>query len=74
MAVIIAVCSADRELFILIQDVGRVHVIRKIADIHLCRNELHGNIIADAVNGNSGILADFAGNAVIKTVIQPLTG
>lgn len=74
MAVIMTVCPADRELCILIEDIGRIHVIGKIADIDFRRNELHGDIIADAVNGNGGVLTDFAGNTVIKTVIQPFTG
>ena len=72
MAVVIAVGLTDGELLIIQQDVGRSHVIREIADIHLCRDELHGNIIADLVNGNGGILAYLTGDTVIKTVIQPL--
>ena len=51
-----------------------LHVIRKIADIHFCRDELHGNIIADFIDSNGGILADFACDAVVKTVIEPLSG
>ena len=38
-------------------------------DIDLCGDELHGNIIADAINRNCGVLTDFSGNPVIKTVI-----
>lgn len=72
MAVVITVDPADRELLIISQDVGGSHVIRKIAYIHLCGDELHGNIIADRVDGNGGILPDFAGDTVVKTVLQPL--
>lgn len=72
MAVVITVGPADRELLIISQDIGGSHVIRKIAYIHLCRDELHGNIIADRVDGNGGILPDFAGDTVVKTVLQPL--
>lgn len=72
MAVFIAVGPADGELLTIRQNVSGIHVIRKIADIHLCRDELHGNIVADRVDGNGRIFADFACDAVIKTVIQPL--
>lgn len=74
MTVVIAVGLTDGELLIIKEDVGRSHVIREIADIHLCRDELHGNIIADRVNGNGGILTDLAGDTVVKAVIQPLPG
>ncbi len=68
MAVVITVGPADRELLIISQDVGGSHVIRKISYIHLCGDELHGNIIEDRVDGNGGILLDFAGDTVVKTV------
>ena len=74
MEVVIAVGLTDGELLIIKQDVGRSHIIRKIADIHLCRDELHGNIIADPVNSDGGILAYLTGDTVVKTVIQPLSG
>lgn len=74
MAVVIAVGLTDRKLFTLKQDVGRGHVVRKITDIHFCGDELHGNIIADPVNGDGGILTNLACDAVVKTVIQPLPG
>lgn len=60
MAVVIAVGPADGELLTIRQDVGGSHVIREIADIHFCGDELHGDIIADRVNGNGGIFPDFA--------------
>ena len=72
MAVVIAVGLADGELLIISQDIGGSHVIRKIADIHFCGDKLHGDIIADRVNGNGGILPDFACDTVVKTVFQPL--
>lgn len=74
MAVVIAVGLPDWVLFAIRQDEGGSHIIRKIADINLCRNKLHGNIIADIVNGNSGIFPNLTGDAVVKTVIQPLPG
>ena len=74
MAVIIAVGLTDGELLFIKQDVGRSHVIQKTADICLCGDELHGNIITDFINGNGGILVHFTGNAVVKTVIQPIIG
>ena len=74
MAVVIAVRLADWKLFTIKEDVGRSHVIRKIADIHFCRDKLHGNIITDFIDGNGGILADLARDAVVKTVIEPLSG
>ena len=40
----------------------------------LCGDELHGNIIADFVNGDGGIFTYLAGDAVVKAVIQPLSG
>ena len=72
MAVVIAVRLADGELLVIKEDVGRSHVVRKIADIHFCSDELHGDIIADLVDGDGGILADFACDTVVKTVVQPL--
>ena len=72
MAVVIAVGPADGELLTIHQDVGGSPVIRKIANINLCGNELHGDIIADRVNGNGGIFPDFACDTVVKTVFQPL--
>lgn len=72
MAVFIAVGPADGELLTIRQDVSGSHVIRQIADVHLCGDELHGNIVADRADGDGRILADFACDAVIKTVIQPL--
>ena len=74
MAVVIAVGLPDWVLFAIRQYEGGSHIIRQIADINLCRNKLQGNIIADLVNGNSGILPYFTGDAVVKTVIQPLPG
>ncbi len=60
LEIIQTVGPADGELLTIHQDVGGSHVIRKIADIHFCGDKLHGNIIADRVNGNGGILPDIA--------------
>ena len=73
VAVVIPVGLTDRKLFTVKQDVSRSHVIRKIAYIDFCGDELHGNIIADFVDGNGGILTDLACDAVVKTVIQSLS-
>lgn len=43
-------------------------------NIHFSRNKLHGNVIADVINGNDGILSDFGCNPVIKTVLKSLAG
>ena len=70
MAVIIAVGPADGELLIFKQNESRVHVIRKKSDIYFGRDELHGHIIADLVDGNGRVLADLACDTVIETVLQ----
>lgn len=64
VAVLIAIGSADRIFLLIHQDVSSVHVIGQIADIDLCRDELHGDIIADVVNGNRGVLTDLTSGAI----------
>ena len=61
MAVIIAVGPAEGKFFVFPKEKDRIHIIGKITDIQRCRNELYGDIIADAVNGDGGIFTDFAG-------------
>lgn len=69
MAVFVAIGLANRELLIIKQNKCRRYVIWLETDIDLCGDELHGNIIADAINRNCGVLTDFSGNPVIKTAI-----
>ena len=64
MAVFVTVCLTDGEFLTIRQDEGGIHVIREKTYIDFCRDELHGNIIADFVNGNGGILAHLTGDAV----------
>lgn len=59
VAVLVAVCLADWEFLPFKEDKCRIHVIRQKADIDFCRNELHRYIVADFVNGDRGIFADF---------------
>ena len=59
MAVFVAIGLSDRELLIIKQDKGRSHVIWLETDINLCGDELHGNIITDAINRNRGVFATF---------------
>jgi hypothetical protein len=73
-AVLIAVGAAYRELFSITQDVRCGHIIRQVADVYFCRDELHRNIVAHAVDGDGGILAYLARDAVVKAVVQPLAG
>jgi len=47
-----------------IKDEGRAHVFWQVADLHLLGDELHGDVIASAVDGDGGILPYLAGNAV----------
>lgn len=70
MAVLIAVGPADGELLIFKQNESRVHVIREKSDIYFGRDELHGHIIADLVDGNGRVLANLACDTVIETVLQ----
>ena len=74
MAVFVTIGLTDRELLIIKQDKCGCHVIWLEMDIYLCGDELHGDIIADTINRNCGVLTDFSGNPVVKTVIQPLSG
>lgn len=59
VAVLAAVCLADWEFLPFKKDKCRIHVIRKETDIDFGRNELHRYIVADPVNGDRGIFADF---------------
>ena len=70
MAVLIAVGPADGELLIFKQNESRVHVIREKSDSYFGRDELHGHIIADLVDGNGRVLANLACDTVIETVLQ----
>lgn len=72
MAVLIAVGPADGELLIFKQNESRDHVIREKSDIYFGRDELHGHIIADLVDGNGRVLANLACDTVIETVLQPM--
>ena len=74
MAVFIAVSLPDGKLLIFKQDECRIHVIRKIADVNSGRDKLHGDIVADFIDSNSGIFAYLTCDTVIKTVIQSLPG
>ncbi len=64
--IFVAIGLANRALLIIKQNKCRRHVIWLETDIDLCGDELHGNIIADAINRNCGVLTDFSGNPVIK--------
>lgn len=66
MAVVIAVGLPDGKLFAVKKDVGRSHVIQKIANVFLCEDKLHGNIVADLIDGNRRIFAYLACDAVVK--------
>ncbi len=47
-----------------IKDERRVHVFGEVSDLHLLGDELHGDVIASAVDGDGGILPYLAGDAV----------
>lgn len=51
-------------MFPFIKDESRVHVFREIADLHFLGDELHGDVIADTVDGDGGIFPYLAGDAV----------
>ena len=51
-------------MFPFIKDECRVHVIGQVADLHFLGNELHGDVIAYAVDGDGGVLPYLAGDAV----------
>ena len=70
-AVLIPVRQADREVAFIIQDKGRRHVAGDKADLHFHADELHGDIIAGAVDGNRGIATNLPINPVHETLIQP---
>ena len=71
MAVFVAVGPAEGKLLTIFEDIGTVHVIRKIPDIDLCGDELHGDVVRDVVDTDGGIPADLAGNAVIEAFLEP---
>ncbi len=74
MAVFIAVGLSEGKLLIFKQDECRIHVIREVTDINFGRDKLHGDIIADFVNGDGGVFPYLTCNTVIKAVIQSLPG
>ena len=43
---------------------GRAHVFGEVSDLHFLGDELHGDVIASAVDGDGGILPYLAGDAV----------
>ena len=46
------------------KDERRVHVIGQVADLHFLGDELHGDVIASAVDGDGGVFSYLAGDAV----------
>ena len=54
-----------------IKDERRVHVFGEVSDLHPLGDELHGDVIAFAVDGDGGILPYLAGDAVQETFLQP---
>ena len=74
VAVIDFVGFVNRGFRVFIKDVGTVHIFRKETYLHFHADELHGNIIGFLEDGDGGIISYLAGDAVIKTVIQPFTG
>ena len=63
-AVFIFIRGTDGEMLPFIKDECRVHVIRQAADLHFLGDELHGDVIAYAVDGDGGVFSYLAGNAV----------
>lgn len=47
-----------------IKDEGGSHVFGQVAYLHLLGNELHGDVIAYAVDGDGGVFPYLAGDAV----------
>jgi len=47
-----------------IKDERGVHVFGQVAYLHFLGDELHGDVIAYAVDGDGGILPYLAGDAV----------
>ena len=60
----ILIRGPDGEMFPFIKDERGVHVIGQAADLHVLGDELHGDVIAYAVDGDGGVLPYFAGGAV----------
>lgn len=63
--------SDQRKMFILKENIAVFHTSGEIADIHLHANKLGRHIVGDSVNGDTGIVADLALNAVMKILVQP---
>ena len=74
MAVSNLVSFADGIALVLIQDISRIHIIRKVPDLDPGTNKLHRNIITDPVNGDSRIIVYFSCDAVHETFVDPVLG
>ena len=46
------------------KDERGVHVIGEVSDLHFLGDELHGDVIAYAVDGDGGVFSYLAGDAV----------
>lgn len=58
----------------LIENVGVLHVIRKVADLDIGSDELLWTVIRNAINGDAGIIVNGAGDAVMEAFIEPFAG
>lgn len=56
----------DGEMDALIQNVGLRHRAWQEADLDFHPDELLGRIIVSTVNGDTGVIIDLSGNAVVK--------
>lgn len=70
-AVFYTVRLADGIMPFLIKYKSGCHIAWDKADLNLHPDKLHRDVIADAADGNSGIFADLAVNAVQEAFIQP---
>ena len=65
----------DRIVFTVSRDDSRIEVVRPEEDLDLFTvRDLHGDVIADLINGDGGILPYLADDCVEEVLIQPFTG
>lgn len=56
----------DGEMDIFVQNVGLLHRTWQKADFDLHPDELLGRFILSTVNGDTGVIIDLSGNAVVE--------
>ena len=64
----------DRIVNVIEEDVGILHVVRKVTDLDLGSDELLWAVIGNAVDGDAGIIVDGARDAVLEAFAEPFAG